>query len=58
MSKRWQYHTVEIKPSLLGGIKLDDIQQELNRQGQLGWELVNVVFAPLNPAFLFFKKEA
>ncbi len=32
---------------------------ELTRQGQLGWELVNVIIpAPMRPAMLVFKKEA
>lgn len=35
-----------------------DIQDELTRHGNLGWELVNLVFAPpLNTALLIFKKE-
>jgi len=59
MSKRWSYQTIEIKPGLMGGFKVDDMQAELSRQGQLGWELVNIVFpAPLVPAILVFKKEA
>ncbi|MBD8636320.1 DUF4177 domain-containing protein [Stenotrophomonas sp. 169] len=58
MSKRWTYQTIEIKPGLMGGFKVDEVQTELNRQGQLGWELVNIVFAPLNPMILVFKKEA
>lgn len=58
MSKRWTYQTIEIKPGLMGGFKVDEVQAELNRQGQLGWELVNTVFAPLNPMILVFKKEA
>lgn len=57
MSRRWSYLTVEVKPGWTG-IKADDIQAELSRQGQLGWELVNVVFAaPMTAALLFFKKE-
>jgi hypothetical protein len=36
----------------------EDIQAELNRQGQLGWELVNIIIpAPMRPAMLVFKKE-
>ncbi len=57
MSKRWSYLTVEVKPSWTG-FKPEDIQTELNRQGQLGWELVNLVLPPsLGSAFLVFKKE-
>ncbi len=58
MSKRWSYNTVEVKPGLMGHVKADKLQAELSRQGQLGWELVNIVFVPFNPALLVFKKEA
>ncbi|AWH36293.1 MULTISPECIES: DUF4177 domain-containing protein [Stenotrophomonas] len=58
MSKRWSYLTVEVKTSLMGLQKPEDIQAELNRQGQLGWELVNIIIpAPMRPAMLVFKKE-
>ncbi|WP_305805490.1 DUF4177 domain-containing protein [Stenotrophomonas sp. YIM B06876] len=58
MSKRWSYLTVEIKASLMGNPKIEEIQAELARQGNLGWELVNILFhAPLAPALLVFKKE-
>lgn len=58
MSKRWSYLTVEVKTSLMGVQKPEDIQAELSRQGQLGWELVNIVIpAPMRPAMLVFKKE-
>ncbi|AOA71681.1 MAG: hypothetical protein K0S73_1310 [Stenotrophomonas rhizophila] len=57
MSKRWSYLTVEVKPSWTG-LKPEDLQAELNRQGQLGWELVNVMQGtPMGVALLFFKKE-
>lgn len=59
MSKRWSYQTIEVKTSLMGLHKAEDIQAELSRQGQLGWELVNVIIpAPMRPAMLVFKKEA
>ncbi|GAB3056409.1 DUF4177 domain-containing protein [Stenotrophomonas tumulicola] len=59
MSKRWNYLSIEIKPGMMGGFKNEEVQAELTRQGQLGWELVNIVFAaPLTPAILVFKKEA
>ena len=58
MSKRWSYLTVEVKTSLMGVQKTEDIQAELSRQGQLGWELVNIIIpAPMRPAMLVFKKE-
>jgi len=59
MSKRWTYLAVEVKPSMMGTQKTEEIQAELNRQGAMGWELVNVVFgAPMTAAILIFKKEA
>lgn len=58
MSQRWIYQVVEIKPGLLGGIKRDRIQEELNRHGMQGWELVNLAMVgPLSPAIAVFKKE-
>ncbi|MCU1125862.1 DUF4177 domain-containing protein [Stenotrophomonas maltophilia] len=59
MSKRWSYQTIEVKTSMLGVLKPEDVQAELSRQGQQGWELVNVIIpAPMCPAMLVFKKEA
>jgi len=53
------YQTIEVKPGMMGGFKTDNIQAELSRQGQLGWELVNIAFpSALTPAILVFKKEA
>lgn len=57
MSKRWSYLTVEVQPSWTG-LKPDEMQAELNRHGQLGWELVNVLQTqPMGVALLIFKKE-
>ncbi|CAD7720413.1 hypothetical protein LMG31884_31750 [Xanthomonas hydrangeae] len=58
MSKRWNYLTIELKPSFIGTIKSEDIQAELVKQGNLGWELVNILtHMPLGTAVLVFKKE-
>ncbi|MCC8552320.1 DUF4177 domain-containing protein [Xanthomonas hortorum] len=58
MSKRWNYLTIELKPSFIGTIKSEDIQAELVNQGNLGWELVNILMhMPLGTALLVFKKE-
>ncbi|MEN5206384.1 DUF4177 domain-containing protein [Stenotrophomonas sp. TWI700] len=58
MSKRWNYLTVEVKAGMLGIVKPQDIQDALTRHGALGWELVNLVFAPpINTPMLIFKKE-
>jgi len=62
MSKRWSYLTVEVKPTLMGLVSADQIQDELNRHGQLGWELVNAIglvsAPPFTTSVLIFKKEA
>lgn len=61
MSKRWSYLTVEVKAGITwtGSIKREKIQEELNRHGAQGWELVNVILpSNLISAVLVFKKEA
>lgn len=59
MSKRWKYLTVEVKPSWSGKMDTEEVQTQLNRHGQLGWELVNIVIAaPMTAAVLVFKQEA
>ena len=59
MSTRWQYLTIELSASMLkGGPTAEKIQAELTKQGNLGWELVNMVhYGQLSPAMLIFKKE-
>ncbi|WP_414492922.1 DUF4177 domain-containing protein [Stenotrophomonas maltophilia] len=58
MSTRWSYQTIEVKTTMMGVLKAEDIQSERTRQGQLGWELVNIIIpAPMRPAMLVFKKE-
>lgn len=42
MSKRWSYQTIEVKTSMMGVLKPEDIQAELSRQGQLGWERAQI----------------
>lgn len=61
MSKRWTYLTIEIKRGITwtGTIQREKMQEELNRHGAQGWELVNVVMPTnLTPPVLVFKKEA
>lgn len=60
MSHRWSYQVVEVKTGLMGGIKTDVLQEELNKQGKLGWELVNIIHATptVSSPLLVFKKEA
>lgn len=58
MSKRWEYLTIQLKPSTWGFIKPEQVQEELTRQGRQGWELVSFA-APgigLEP-LLVFKRE-
>ncbi|MEL1265262.1 DUF4177 domain-containing protein [Pseudoxanthomonas putridarboris] len=60
MSNRWSYQVVEMKARMMGGIKTDALQEELNKQGKLGWELVNIIHATpsITSPVLVFKKEA
>ena len=59
MSTRWQYQVVEIKPSLMGTFKQEVLQESLVRQGQLGWELVQIVSpGPMMALLAVFKREA
>lgn len=59
MSKQWKYLVVEVKTGLLGGFKQEALQEELDKQGRAGWELVNVVHATptVSSPTLIFKKE-
>lgn len=59
MSNRWNYQVVPFKPSLMGTFKPEEMQAELNRHGQQGWELVNIIVtAPMTPVQMVFKREA
>ncbi|HRO63437.1 DUF4177 domain-containing protein [Thermomonas sp.] len=60
MSTKWNYLVIELKTGLMGGFKLEALQEELDRQGRNGWELVNVVHATptVSSPTLIFKKEA
>lgn len=58
MSTRWKYQIIEIKPGIMGGFKSDTVQEELTRQGNLGWELVQVIAnGPLVPMMMVFKRQ-
>lgn len=59
MSKQWKYLVVEVKTGMMGGFKMEALQEELDKHGKLGWELVNVVHATPNitSPTLVFKKE-
>ena len=60
MSKRWTYLVLEVKTSMMGGFKMEALQEELDKHGRAGWELVNVVhaFPTVSSPTLIFKKEA
>ncbi|HEX5756066.1 MAG TPA: DUF4177 domain-containing protein [Arenimonas sp.] len=53
-SERISYQVVDIKPGFFG-IKSQQLQDELNRLGQQGWELIAVQPMGLNTR-LFLKK--
>ncbi|MCC7096058.1 MAG: DUF4177 domain-containing protein [Thermomonas sp.] len=59
MSKKWTYLVIELKTGVFGGFKLEALQEELDKQGRAGWELVNVVHATptVSSPTLIFKKE-
>jgi hypothetical protein len=41
-NERFAYQVVDVKANLLGGMKPQTLQEELNRLGAQGWELVSV----------------
>ncbi len=57
MSKRWEYLTIEAKTNLMLGLKMEELQAELSKQGKLGWELINVLTLPGTKPLLMFKRE-
>ncbi|MFT3756246.1 MAG: DUF4177 domain-containing protein [Pseudoxanthomonas sp.] len=60
MSKTWKYLVVEVKTGLMGGFKLEALQEELDKHGRAGWELVNMMHTTptMSSPTLLFKKEA
>ncbi|MCF7221104.1 DUF4177 domain-containing protein [Marilutibacter chinensis] len=58
MSSRWQHKVVEIAYKLFAN-HTERVQQELDKHGQQGWELVAVVQSNAADSIrLFFKKPA
>jgi len=54
--KRWEYLTVEVKPGLMG-LRREAIQEELDKAGRNGWELVSLTtLAGAYTALLAFKR--
>ena len=59
MASRWSYKVVEFKPGTWGGFKPDVLQDELNKLGAMGWELVrlDIPQPAIVNATAVFKKE-
>lgn len=56
-NERFSYQVIEIKPAFWGGNKTLQVQDELNRLGQQGWQLVSAVQSnPMHPLRLYLKK--
>ncbi len=57
MSTRWSYKVIELKPKLFAGSLGSRAQQELDKLGPQGWELVSALQAsPIDTLRLFLKK--
>lgn len=57
MATRWQHKVVEVAQKLFGGKLAQHLQEELDRLGVQGWELVAVTqSSSLEPARLYLKK--
>ena len=59
MSKRWDHKVVEITTTLFNSKLTEKIQEELDRHGRQGWELVAVSHTnALDSVRLYLKKES
>lgn len=58
MSTRWSYKVIELKPKLFAGSLAQRSQQELDKLGAQGWELVSAPQTPMGGLWLFLKKAA
>ena len=59
MSQRGSYKVIELPLKLFGGKLGERVQQELDKLGPQGWELVSVVQSgPADTLRLFLKKVA
>lgn len=57
MSKRWNYKVIEVSYKLFAGKLTDRVQQELDKMGAQGWELVSACASHDYSVRLFFKRE-
>lgn len=58
MSDRWSYKVLELKPKLFGGSMTTRLEEELNRLGKQGWELVSTTHSQsFEPIRCVLKKE-
>ena len=58
MNRRWKYLTVELGTSWTGALKQQKTQEELDKYGAQGWELVNIVVTSAGHSpLMVFKKE-
>lgn len=58
MSDRWSYKVLELKPKIFGGWASVRLEDDLNRLGKLGWELVSMTQSHfLEPVRCVLKKE-
>lgn len=62
MSTRWMFQVVEIKADFWGRRRPAEIQEEINKMGAQGWELVTVTSPGsanlTTPMYAFFKRQA
>ncbi len=57
MSNRWHHKVVEVPVKLFGGKAAQHAQEELDKLGAQGWELVAVTqHSSLEPIRLFLKR--
>lgn len=57
MSARWQYKVEQVKVTAWGTLRLELVEERLQKLGQQGWELVNAVHAgQWGPTVLFLKR--
>lgn len=58
MSKRWNHKVIEVPYKLFAGKLNDRVQEELDKMGAQGWELVSVCTSGHDYSLrLFFKRE-